>query len=202
MGSCYLTGGGIGGALATAMAEPQSQANQQTALRLAANSFQQPPLRQWVAAQASGLLDGFNGCLRSGNKAVRLGVATFLLNCAVLGGERSRMLSVPQTSGNKTYCAGWSTMLCARTTAAGASLHRLATCACGRFLPAGGLVAQPLRQASANIMLVVTVVLACADAELKIQVLSGLSEVLSSSPEAEAPETLYRCALTPGFADL
>lgn len=49
-------GSGIGGALATAMAEPQSPANQQTALRLAANSFAQPPLRQWVAAQVAQLL--------------------------------------------------------------------------------------------------------------------------------------------------
>lgn len=40
--------------------------------------------------QAPGLLDGFNGCLRSGNKAVRLGMATFLLNAVVLGGQWRR----------------------------------------------------------------------------------------------------------------
>lgn len=119
-------GGGIGGAFATAAAEPQLPANQQTALRLACNAFQHPVLRQWVAAQvrtgtcllvfdnsthpapfvelclciyrrdddggvwpltqASGLLDGFASCLQSGSKAVRLGAATFLLNCAVLQG--------------------------------------------------------------------------------------------------------------------
>jgi hypothetical protein len=44
-------GGGIGGALATAADEPQLPANQQTALRLAANAFQHPVLRQWIAAQ-------------------------------------------------------------------------------------------------------------------------------------------------------
>jgi hypothetical protein len=44
-------GGGIGGALATAAAEPQLPANQQTALRLAANAFQHPVLRQWITAQ-------------------------------------------------------------------------------------------------------------------------------------------------------
>ena len=69
------------------MAEPQLPANQQTALRLACNAFQHPVLRQWVAQQASALLDGFSGCLREGSKAVRLGMATFLLNCAVLQGE-------------------------------------------------------------------------------------------------------------------
>ena len=35
--------------------------------------------------------------------------------------------------------------------------------------------------------------LAHADAELKVQVLSGLSELLGSALEAE-PETLYRCS--------
>lgn len=47
----HAGGGGIGGALATAAAEPQLPANQQTALRLATNAFQHPVLRQWVAAQ-------------------------------------------------------------------------------------------------------------------------------------------------------
>lgn len=114
-------GGGIGGAFATAAAEPQLPANQQTALRLACNAFQHPVLRQWVAAQASGLLDGFASCLQSGSKAVRLGAATFLLNCAVL-----------------------------------------------------------------------------QDAELKVQLLSGLSELLGSSSDAEQPETLYRVLVALG----
>jgi hypothetical protein len=48
-------GGGIGGALVMAAAEPQLPANQQTAMRLAANSFEHPVLRQWIAAQVSSL---------------------------------------------------------------------------------------------------------------------------------------------------
>lgn len=83
--------GGLGGALATAMTQPQSTPNQQTGLRLACNAFMQPALRTWISGQMSEVLDGFSAALISPSKAVRLGAATLLLNCAVLGDAGSKM---------------------------------------------------------------------------------------------------------------
>lgn len=79
--------GGLGGALATAIAEPQSTPNQQTGLRLVCNAFVQPQLRSWISGQIPTLLDGFAVALTSPSKAVRLGSTTFLLNCALLTGK-------------------------------------------------------------------------------------------------------------------
>lgn len=101
--------------------------------------------------QASGLLDRFATCLQSSGKAVRLGAATFLLNCAVLQGE----------------CLSSGTSLPDR------------------------LVSQVPMPLTKGVFSKAAAV-GCADAELKVQVLSGLSELLSSASEAE-PETLYRC---------
>ena len=52
-------------------------------MRLACNCFVQAPLRGWVQASGSRLLECFAGCATSPNKNVRQGVATLLVNYAV-----------------------------------------------------------------------------------------------------------------------
>ncbi|PRW44412.1 phospholipase A-2-activating [Chlorella sorokiniana] len=77
--------GGLGSALATACAgEPPVPAAQQTAVRLACNCFVQPPLLGWVQSAGSRVLDAFAPCATSPNKNVRQGLATLLVNYAVM----------------------------------------------------------------------------------------------------------------------
>lgn len=60
----------------------------QTGLKLVANLFKQAPLRAWALQQRELLLDGFAGAGSgpAGSKAVRLGLATVLLNYVVAAG--------------------------------------------------------------------------------------------------------------------
>ncbi len=64
-------------ALATAAAAGQAegQAAQQTALRLLANLFKQPPLRRWTAREGLGQLDAFAGAVAGTGSKVRRGRA-------------------------------------------------------------------------------------------------------------------------------
>lgn len=82
--------GTLAGGLSTA-ATSQLPANQQLALRLAANCFRHAPTRGWLLSGAGNLqqlLDAFASCASSsgGNKAVRLSLATFLGNVAAAAG--------------------------------------------------------------------------------------------------------------------
>lgn len=81
---CGLHAGSLGAALATACAEPQQAANQQTGLRLICNAFKSPPLRAWLKIHALSLLDGFSPAFAATPKAVRGSAAAFLMNLAIL----------------------------------------------------------------------------------------------------------------------
>lgn len=76
--------GGLSGALAAAAVSGNGPALQ-TGLKLVSNCFKEGPLRTWVLAQRELLLDGFAGAGSgpAGSKAVRLGLATVLLNYVV-----------------------------------------------------------------------------------------------------------------------
>lgn len=76
--------GSLGAALAAACAEPAVPAAQQTAVRLACNAFVQPAALGWVQRASGTLLDCFARCASSANKNVRQGLATLLLNYAVM----------------------------------------------------------------------------------------------------------------------
>lgn len=79
--------GSLSGALAAAAVSGAGPALQ-TALRLAANCFKEPPLRAWVGCQRELLLDGFAGAGGAqATKGVRLGMSTLLLNYVVAGGQ-------------------------------------------------------------------------------------------------------------------
>lgn len=83
-----LCAGGLGRALAVASStSPPIAANQQTALRLACNCFLHQQLTLWLQGQGSALLDAFAAAAASPNKNVRVGLATLLLNLAVLLGK-------------------------------------------------------------------------------------------------------------------
>ena len=82
--------GTLAGALSAA-ATSQLPANQQLALRLAANCFRHAPTRGWLLSSAGNLqqlIDAFASCASpsGGNKAVRLSLATFLGNVAAAAG--------------------------------------------------------------------------------------------------------------------
>lgn len=64
--------------------EPGVEANVMTAARLACNCFRHAPTRAWLASNLGPLLDLFGGSYGSGNKNVRLSIATLLLNLAVM----------------------------------------------------------------------------------------------------------------------
>ncbi|KAL4433027.1 hypothetical protein ABPG77_006454 [Micractinium sp. CCAP 211/92] len=76
--------GSLGAALATACAEPPVPAAQQTAVRLACNAFVQPAALGWVQGAGGAMLDCFARCACSPNKTVRQGLATLLVNYAVM----------------------------------------------------------------------------------------------------------------------
>ena len=77
--------GSLGRALAAAAGSvPPLPANQQTALRLACNTFAFPGLLAWVQAQRVALLAAFAPCAASPNKKVRQGLATLLVNLGVV----------------------------------------------------------------------------------------------------------------------
>lgn len=77
--------GGLGAALAAACAgEPPVPAAQQTGVRLACNCFVQPALVGWVQGAGSRLLEAAAPCATSPNKNVRQGLATLLVNYAVM----------------------------------------------------------------------------------------------------------------------
>lgn len=77
--------GGLGAAMAAACAgEPPMPAAQQTAVRLACNCFVQPALLGWVQGVGGRVLDTFAPCAASPNKNVRQGLATLLVNYAVM----------------------------------------------------------------------------------------------------------------------
>lgn len=77
--------GGLGAAMAAACAgEPPVPAAQQTAVRLACNCFVQPVLLGWVQGVGGRVLDAFAPCAASPNKNVRQGLATLLVNYAVM----------------------------------------------------------------------------------------------------------------------
>lgn len=76
--------GSLGAALAAACAEPAVPAAQQTAVRLACNAFVQPAALGWVQRAGGALLDCFARCAGSPNKNVRQGLATLLVNYAVM----------------------------------------------------------------------------------------------------------------------
>ncbi len=76
--------GSLGHALATACAEPPVPAAQQTAVRLACNAFVQPAALGWVQGAGGAMLDCFARCACSPNKTVRQGLATLLVNYAVM----------------------------------------------------------------------------------------------------------------------
>jgi PUL domain len=80
-------GSGLGAALAAAAAVG-APPGLQTGLRSAANCFRAPPLRVWLLSQLGPLLDAYTGMAASpgGTKAVRLAMATLLLNGAIAGG--------------------------------------------------------------------------------------------------------------------
>lgn len=75
--------GGLGAALAAACASDVAAA-QQTAVRAACNCFVQPALLGWVQGAGGRLLDAAAPCAASPSKNVRQGVATLLVNYAVL----------------------------------------------------------------------------------------------------------------------
>eukprot|EP00775_Hariotina_reticulata_P003509 gene3509-3779_t len=83
--------GNLSGAIAGAAISGVSPALQ-TSLRLLANCFKQQVLRDWVLQNREFLLDGFAGCYSAGSagatKAVRLSMATVLLNYAVAAAEQ------------------------------------------------------------------------------------------------------------------
>ncbi len=87
------------GTLAAALAAAAAGATpaaRQTALRLAANCFKQPALREWALRERGPLLDAFAGCHRAesgGSKGVRLGLATLLLNYAVASRDAAAPLA-------------------------------------------------------------------------------------------------------------
>lgn len=78
--------GGLSGALAAAAVSGHGPALQ-TGLRLVANCFKEGTLRGWVVQERELILDGFAGAGSgpAGSKAVRLGLATVLLNYVVAG---------------------------------------------------------------------------------------------------------------------
>ncbi|KAL4428166.1 hypothetical protein ABPG75_002255 [Micractinium tetrahymenae] len=76
--------GSLGAALAAACAEPALPAAQQTAARLACNAFVQPAALGWVQGAGGALLDCFARCTSSPSKNVRQGLATLLVNYAVM----------------------------------------------------------------------------------------------------------------------
>jgi len=85
------TVGSLSGALAAAVVSGTGPALQ-TSLRLLANCFKEQVLRDWVLQNRELLLDGFAGCYSAGSagatKAVRLSLATLLLNYAVAAVEQ------------------------------------------------------------------------------------------------------------------
>ena len=77
--------GGLGAALAAACtADPPVAAAQQTGVRLACNCFVQPALLGWVQGAGGRLLDACAPCAASPSKNVRQGLATLLVNYAVM----------------------------------------------------------------------------------------------------------------------
>lgn len=78
--------GGLSGGLAAAAVSGHGPALQ-TGLRLVANCFKEGSLRDWVVREREMILDGFAGAGSgpAGSKAVRLGLATVLLNYVVAG---------------------------------------------------------------------------------------------------------------------
>jgi hypothetical protein len=78
--------GGLSGAIAAAAVSGHGPALQ-TGLRLVANCFKEESLRSWVVGERELILDGFAGAGSgpAGSKAVRLGLATVLLNFVVAG---------------------------------------------------------------------------------------------------------------------
>jgi hypothetical protein len=75
--------GSLGKAVHEAAAPQALPANLQTAARLAANCLLHAPSQQWVFINIAKLLDAFEPCTLSPNKAVRQSLATLLLNVAV-----------------------------------------------------------------------------------------------------------------------
>lgn len=76
--------GSLGHALAVALgADPPIPATQQVALRLVANCFSNEILRNWIRKDMAAILELVSRCATSGQKGVRLGVATVLVNFSV-----------------------------------------------------------------------------------------------------------------------
>ncbi|KAF8055486.1 Plaa [Scenedesmus sp. PABB004] len=127
--------GGVSGALAAAavsgLAPPL-----QTGLRLAVNCFKHPRLRAWALANRELMLDGFAGVAAGGgSKAVRLGLASLLLNYAIAAGSGGA--GALGGEGGMQVLSGLEELLGALPREEGEAAHR-AVLALGTLLAGGG----------------------------------------------------------------
>jgi hypothetical protein len=179
--------GSLGAALAAACSEPAVPAAQQTAVRLACNCFVQPPALAWVQSAGSRLLDCFACCAASPNKNVRQGLATLLVNYAVMLSKlASAELEFKSRVSRTLLASGWA--------AAPMGCHDFAVVLCHQpAAPSPGCLYGPARQ-SRVVSSTHSTRLSCACWAAPpplVQLLALAVELLNSSP-ADDTETRFR----------